>query len=296
MCVALTNCICVCGPSTVDSQGANVRGDERHMMLLMRLSEVYDEEDGASDGSMDSVANEGDDDEKHPYVKRQYFPAATEEPKKAVFKANPAAFSSPAPQLSTTTPFDPPPPRDWASTASYNDNYDPISDPKPPNEEEDDSNNKYAGFDRYGKAYRDRTHQKNNTMRSREASPRDRDLGDLSPKQSPRGGASDTSGMDYVDLISDHFNLSALANPPEPILRRPLSSGRPKTSDRVKFNEPVEPYVPLSEREPPSQPRATLHTHAVNEPLRQQQQQQEQEQEQQSSHERKQQDQVRTSR
>jgi len=121
-----------------------------------------------------------------------------------------------------------------------------------------DTNNKYGGFEKYGAAYRNRTHKK--------ANPR--------PSSTPKEEKIfEPSAFDYIETITSQFNLN-----PTPILRPTTSerdrSSRPKTSERVKFNEPVEPFVPTSMRQEDNRPRATLHQHQANERIRQSQRRQ----------------------
>ena len=81
-----------------------------------------------------------------------------------------------------------------------------------------------------------------------------------SEKTSARSARND--GQDYIDLVSSHFKLGSDAPAPTPILRpstREREGKRRESTERVRFNEPVEPYVPQGMREDDTKPRATLH-------------------------------------
>ncbi|GMH48842.1 hypothetical protein TrRE_jg4174 [Triparma retinervis] len=259
------------------------RGDQRHAVLLKRLSDVYDDEDASNSDLSDeddyppndSIAPPSNDDE--PYIKRRYFPSKDrdfgfDKPKsKSKSKSKSTAMGRKKKE-------EQPEPRDWASTASYNDDYDVIShtsrssmqsedeeEEEEEEEEEDeketetfDKNNKYGGFDKYGAAYRNRQYEKSNPPPSEP------------PKEKTPG---QPSAFDYLDAVTSQFNLN-----PTPILRPTTSerdrNSRPRTSERVKFNEPMEPFVAPNMRQADERPRATLHQHQANERIRQSQRRQ----------------------
>ncbi|GMH94269.1 hypothetical protein TrST_g13692 [Triparma strigata] len=299
----------------IDSSTPGMRGQDRHEALLERLSICYDEDDQESSGE-ESYADsdysgssgavgrapdwgEGDEDEEdNPsrfysdfgkaagasngkkkkkkkkeaegdgYVKRQYFPSAS------------GAASNGKDQVA--------PPRDWASTASYNDDYVTISSGRNykkfeqevyedeedeedeevlhPVEEPLDPNNRYGGFEQYGAQYRKRQFDTSEKGQERNSLER--------RKQEEEAPPAKNDGQDYIDVISSHFKLSE-KKPivPTPILRpttreRDRAKRRPTTGERVKFNEPVEPYVPEELRVDDNKPRATLHEHQSNERIR----------------------------
>jgi hypothetical protein len=100
------------------------RGDQRHAVLLKRISDVYDDEDASNsdlsdeDDYRDSVAPPANIEE--PYIKRRYFPS----------KDKDFGFDKPKSKSKAKgrkKKEEQPEPRDWASTASYNDDYDVIS-------------------------------------------------------------------------------------------------------------------------------------------------------------------------
>ncbi|GMH81538.1 hypothetical protein TL16_g08962 [Triparma laevis f. inornata] len=208
-----------------------------------------------------SISDHSKKDSKKPdgYVKRQYLPHASGASKDQCV----------------------PPPRDWASTASYNDDYDTISSAGKYEEEEEeeegeeeilhpveepiDSSNRYGGFEQYGAQYRKR--QFDNSSKEKERKNHER-------RKEEETTPAQNDGQDYIDVISSHFKLSEKKNiTPTPILRpstreRDRAKRRPTTGDRVTFNEPVEPYVPAELRVDDNKPRATLHEHQSNERIR----------------------------